>query len=155
MSRDPAMHVCPVAANTPATRPFAAARRSASGNTTWGDLPPSSRVTLLRFSAAACATARPVAVEPVKAILSTPGLLASAAPTSLDSPVMTLITPGGNPAWANSSANRSVDTGECSEGLTTTVQPAARAGAIFQVNSSNGEFHGVIAATTPTGSRRV
>src|SRR6516225_7733420 len=133
MSRDPAMQVCPVAANTPATRPLAAARRSASGNTTWGDLPPSSRVTLLRFSAAACATARPVAVEPV----------------------MALITPGGNPAWANSSANRRVDTGECSEGLTTTGQPAARAGAIFQVNRSNGEFHGVIAATTPTGSRRV
>jgi hypothetical protein len=54
-----------------------------------------------------------------------------------------------------SSANPSVDTGECSEGLITTVQPAARAGATFQVISSSGEFQGVIAATTPTGSRRV
>src|SRR5262249_7040476 len=106
-------------------------------------------------SAAACATARPVAVEPVKAILSTPWCPASAAPTSRDSPVTTLNTPGGNPASANSSANRSVETGECSEGLTTTVQPAARAGATFQVKSSSGEFQGVIAATTPTGSRRV
>ena len=37
-----------------------------------------------------------------------------------------------------------------SDGLTTTVQPAASAGAIFQVASISGEFHGVIAATTPT-----
>jgi hypothetical protein len=48
-----------------------------------------------------------------------------------------------------------VETGECSDGFTTTVQPAASAGATFQVISSRGEFHGVIAATTPTGSRRV
>ncbi len=67
------MQVCPVAANTPATRPLAAACRSASGNTTCGDLPPSSSVTGLRFSAAATATLRPVAVEPVNATLSTPG----------------------------------------------------------------------------------
>ena len=35
------------------------------------------------------------------------------------------------------------------------VQPAASAGAIFQLASSSGEFHGVIAATTPSGSLRV
>jgi hypothetical protein len=107
------------------------------------------------FSAAACATARPVAVEPVKATLSTPGCAASAAPVSRDRPVTTLTTPGGNPASPSSSTNASVDAGECSDGFTTTVQPAARAGASFHVNSSSGEFHGVIAATTPTGSRRV
>jgi len=39
--------------------------------------------------------------------------------------------------------------------LTTIVHPAARAGASFQVSSSSGEFHGTIAATTPTGSCRV
>ena len=52
-------------------------------------------------------------------------------------------------------AKASVDAGECSDGLTTNVQPAASAGASFQVISSSGEFHGVIAPTTPTGSRRV
>jgi len=42
------------------------------------------------------------------------------------------------------------------DGLTTTVHPAASAGAqSFQVISSSGEFHGVIAPTTPTGSARV
>jgi hypothetical protein len=155
ISREPAMQVCPVAANTPAIRPFAAACRSASANTTCGDFPPSSRVTLFRFSAAACATARPVAVEPVNATLSTPGCDARCAPVSRDSPVTTLTTPGGKPACSISSANPSVDAGACSDGLITIVQPAASAGASFQVMSSSGEFHGVIAATTPTGSRRV
>ena len=140
------MQVCPVAANTPAISPLAAAVRSASGKTICGDLPPSSRVTRLRLSAAACATARPVAVDPVNATLSTPGCPASAAPVSRDSPVTTLNTPGGKPACSNRAAKASVDAGECSEGLTTNVQPAASAGATFQVISSSGEFHGVIAA---------
>ncbi len=149
------MHVWPVAANTPATTPLAAASRSASSNTICGDLPPSSSVTLFRFSAAAWATARPVAVEPVNATLSTPECPARAAPSSREAPVTTLTTPGGNPASPASPASASVAAGECSEGLTTIVHPAASAGASFQVSSSSGEFHGVIAATTPTGSRRV
>jgi hypothetical protein len=66
-----------------------------------------------------------------------------------------LSTPAGRPASNSTSANATVDAGECSEGLTTQVLPAASSGASFQVSSSNGEFHGVIAATTPTGSRRV
>ena len=68
---------------------------------------------------------------------------------------MTLTTPGGKPASPISRTSSIVAAGECSEGLTTIVQPAANAGAIFQLPSSSGEFHGVIAATTPTGSRRV
>ncbi len=40
-------------------------------------------------------------------------------------------------------------------GLITTVLPAASAGAIFDVVSVSGEFHGVIAPTTPSGSRWV
>ena len=37
----------------------------------------------------------------------------------------------------------------------TTVLPAARAGAIFQVASRSGKLNGVIAPTTPSGSRTV
>ena len=149
------MQVCPVAAKTPATSPLAAACRSASAKTTCGDLPPSSNVTGLRFSAAATATLRPVAVDPVNATLSTPGCAARWAPGAPVEEVTTLTTPSGMPARATSSANPRVEPGACSEGLTTTVQPAARAGATFQLMSSSGEFHGVMAATTPTGSRRV
>ena len=42
-----------------------------------------------------------------------------------------------------------------SEGLSTTVHPAASAGATFWANSMSGAFQGITAATTPTGSRRV
>ena len=42
-----------------------------------------------------------------------------------------------------------------SDGLITTVLPAARAGASFHEASSSGEFQGTMAATTPRGSWRV
>ena len=67
-------------------------------------------------------------------------------------PVTTLKTPGGKPASSKSLANSSVEAGVCSAVLTTKVQPAARAGASFKVSSKSGEFHGVIAPTTPIGS---
>ncbi len=66
-----------------------------------------------------------------------------------------LTTPGGNPASSNSATNSSVDTEACSDGLITTVLPAASAAASFQASSSSGEFHGVIIAITPSGSWRV
>ena len=43
--------------------------------------------------------------------------------------------------------------GDHSAGLSTTVQPAASAGAVFQVESMNGAFHGVITAAGPAGIR--
>ena len=42
-----------------------------------------------------------------------------------------------------------------SAGLCTTVQPAASAGAIFQVDSMNGVFQGVMTPTGPIGWRIV
>ena len=48
----------------------------------------------------------------------------------------------------NSSSEAEVN----SDGLMTTVQPAASAGASFQPTSISGEFHGVMNAHTPTGS---
>ena len=40
-------------------------------------------------------------------------------------------------------------------GFRTTVLPSASAGAIFHMAWSSGKFHGVIAPTTPIGSRSV
>ena len=40
-------------------------------------------------------------------------------------------------------------------GLCTILFPAARAGAIFEQVKASGKLNGVIAATTPSGSRRV
>ena len=48
--------------------------------------------------------------------------------------------------------NSSVDAEVNSDGLMTTVLPAASAGASFHDSSSSGEFHGVIMPTTPSGS---
>ena len=43
----------------------------------------------------------------------------------------------------------------CSDGLTTTVLPAASAGASVYIVSSTGEFQGMMIPTTPSGSRSV
>ncbi len=40
-------------------------------------------------------------------------------------------------------------------GFTTVVQPAARAGPSLRASIDDGKFHGVMAATTPTGWRVV
>src|SRR3546814_9135296 len=85
--------------------------------------------------------ALPVWSDPVNEIFRTRGCSIRALPTSLPKPVMTFTTPGGKPASANSPANSSMEAEVNSDGLMTTVQPAANAGAIFQAVSINGEFH--------------
>ncbi len=73
-----------------------AAARSASSSTRLTDLPPSSRNTGFRVSAAAAMIRRPVAVEPVKAIMSTSATSVSTSPTRWSDEVTTLTTPGGD-----------------------------------------------------------
>ncbi len=77
-----------------------------------------------------------------------------AAPVS-PSPVSTLSTPPGIPASSASSPMRSAVSGVCSAGLSTTVQPAARAGPSFHAAIIMGKFQGMICPHTPTGSLRV
>src|SRR5215217_3955439 len=103
--------------------PLIAASMSASGRMMFGDFPPSSRVTRLSARPALAPISRPTSVEPVNAILSTPGWSTSAAPVP-PSPVTTLTTPSGTPASSASSASRRALSGVCSAGLSTTVQPA-------------------------------
>ena len=61
-------------------------------------------------------------------------------------PVTTLNMPSGSPASLVSAANSSVLAEANSDGLTTTAQPAASAGAHFQATNSSGEFQAVSAA---------
>ena len=65
--------------------------------------------------------------------------------------VSTFTTPDGRPASSNRRAVYMVVNGVILAGLTTTVQPAANAGAIFLVAMANGKFHGVIRKHGPTG----
>lgn len=51
-----------------------------------------------------------------------------------------------------SSMSVMMEVGVCSAGLSTTQLPAARAGASFHAAMSSGKFHGMIDATTPSGS---
>ena len=85
----------------------------------------------------------PTSVEPVKATLSMPGWLTSAAPVA-PAPVMMLTTPGGSSASSRTSASRRAVSGVVSAGLSTTVLPVARAGASFQDAMSIGKFQGMI-----------
>ena len=63
-------------------------------------------------------------------------------------------TPAGAPASANSSEIRSAPvSGVSGAGLRMTVLPSASAGAITRKPSTIGKFQGVIAATTPIGTR--
>jgi hypothetical protein len=51
------------------------------------------------------------------------------------------------------SARSEQESGDHSAGLRTTVHPAASAGAVFQVESMNGAFQGVITTAGPAGIR--
>src|SRR5262249_415327 len=88
-------------------------------------------------------------MNPICAIL---WCVTSASPTSTPSPVTTLTTPRGKPAWANRGGRSSIEADVNSEGLTTAVHPAASAGARCQLVRVSGEFQGVMIATTPLGS---
>ena len=87
--------------------------------------------------AAPLATARPLLTDPVSAIMSISGCSDSRAPTTGPVPVTTFSTPAGSRS-ATSSANFMVVSGVCSDGLMTSVFPAARIGAIFHAAISSG-----------------
>ena len=134
--------------------PSAAASRSASSKTIKGALPPNSSESFLIVSALWRIRMRPTSVEPVNESLRTMGLAHSSLPITTDDdalPVTILSTPFGIPARCASSAIASADSGVCSAGLMTIVQPAASAGATLRAIIAFGKFQGVIAAVTPIG----
>src|SRR5438552_16800626 len=63
-------------------------------------------------------------------------------------------TPVGTPASVSISAISIVSSGVSGDGFRTIVHPATKAGASFDIAVNCGTFHGAIAPTTPTGSRR-
>ncbi len=94
----------------------------------------------------------PARVEPVIDTMSTSGCADSAAPTTGPSPWTRLKTPGGVPAASRISAKIWPEKGAISEGLSTTVQPTARAGATLAQIWWIGQFQGVMKPQTPIGS---
>ena len=116
-------------------------------------LSPISNCTRAPLRTAAAATPGPTSREPVKLTASINGDDASAAPSLAPGPITMLSTPVGSPARCTISASAQGEAGTSSAGLNTTQFPYASAGAIFQAGMASGKFHGVMAATTPTGSR--
>ena len=70
-------------------------------------------------------------------------------------PATTLSTPSGSPASSAIRSSSSAVSGVSSAGLSTTVLPAASAGATFHEAITSGKFQGTISPTTPSGSRKV
>ena len=144
-------HVCPALRYFDIMAPCTAASRSASSKTMNGALPPSSSPTFLMVGAHCAISTRPTSVEPVKVSARTMGFEVISAPISRETPVNTENTPAGKPARSPSSAMASAESGVSLAGFTTKAQPAASAGPALRVIMALGKFHGVMAATTPTG----
>jgi hypothetical protein len=134
------------------TRTGRTASTSASSRTIAADLPPSSSTHGLISAPHALPICLPTSTEPVKLTMSTSGCVTSRSEASRFAATM-LITPGGKPASVTRSAIANSDSGSGSGALTTTVQPATSAGAVFCAMPGSGKLNAVIAATTPTGSR--
>ena len=79
--------------------------------------------------AASSDTRRPARVEPVKLTMSVCGCATIASPTTGPVPVTRLKTPAGSPTASHTSASTNALSGTTSLGFSTTVQPAAIAGA--------------------------
>ena len=124
-----ALHVCPELRKHLATPSVTARSRSASSRITFGDFPPSSSVTGLTLCAASSETRRPARVEPVNETMSVSGCDTIASPTTGPVPDTRLKTPAGSPTSSMISASTKAFSGTTSLGLSTTVQPAASAGA--------------------------
>jgi hypothetical protein len=139
--------------NRPTAIALAASSRFASSSTMQGSEPPSSSVSCLSCGAAEAMTLRPVAVEPVNAILRIVGCATSASAISAPEPSTTLTTPSGSPPSINASMHFSVASGVVGAGLSTTVLPAAIEGAILLAARVSGKFQGTIAPVTPIGRR--
>ena len=130
--------------------------RSASANTMTGFLPPSSKCTRFRVARALRHDRRAGRAFADEADRLDVGMLGQRLAGLLAEAVHGVEHARRQAGLERRSRTSSVAvSGLHSAGLCTTVQPAASAGAIFQVESMNGVFHGVMTPTGPIGWRMV
>ena len=148
------MHASPPLRILAIIAPSTAASMSASSKTMNGALPPSSIEQLITLSAASREQDAADLGGPGEGELADPRVVQHRRHLAPDlREVSTLTTPSGTPASASSSAIASAVSGVSAAGLSTTVQPAARAGPILRVAIAAGKFHGVMSTRTPIGWR--
>src|SRR6516165_8624504 len=109
---------------------------------------------VMRFmwAPASAASCLPTAVEPVNETLRMTGCEIRYEEISAGTPNTRLTTPAGMPASANASISAAQEAGVSSGPLTMIEQPAATAQDSLRTAWLMGKFHGVNAATGPTGS---
>ena len=147
------MQTWPALLNPVAATAVATFSKSASGITISGALLPSSIVTF--FSPATRQICSPTSRLPVKVILRTRGSRQSASPISPPLPVMHCTASGGAPASSMILVSLSALSGVSVAGFTMTLLPAARAGPTLWQTRWRGKLNGLIARTTPHGTRTV
>ena len=138
--------------------PSAARSRSASGITTSGFFPPSSRQGDCTWRPHSSPIRDPTADDPVKPTLSTsPSSSARSSPSKAAGPshCTRLSTPSGSPPFRNSCAIASPSAGAYSAGFQTTAFPHRSAGTRYQDGTATGKLPAVMIAATPTGLRKV
>ena len=118
------MQVWPVLTSLPVISRVAASSSAQSASRIAGDLPPSSSVTGVRLAAAASATSRPTAVDPVKSRWSNGS--ATKARATAASPVTTASSSAAKRS-ATARCNSAAQRGVTSDTLTIARLPAASA----------------------------
>ena len=152
------VHRWPAVPNPLNSAPSTARSRSASGITTSGFLPPSSRHGDCRCRPQSSPIRRPTSVEPVKPDLVDQVLVERALePLERVRAVREdhVERAAGNPACRNSCANASAVAGVYSAGFHTTALPQSSAGTRYHDGTATGKFPAVMMAATPTGVRNV
>ena len=147
------MQTCPALEKPLDTVPAMTLSMSASLITISGELEPSSIVTF--FSPAVLQMRSPTSRLPVNVTFRTRGSATSGSPILLPEPVMHCIDSAGAPASKRISVSFSAERGVSVAGLMMTELPAARAGPTLCATRFSGKLNGLIAATTPTGTRIV
>ena len=152
------VHRWPAVPNPLNSAPSTARSRSASGITTSGFLPPSSRHGDCRCRPQSSPIRRPTSLDPVNPTLSiVPSASARSSPANVCAPSASTIwnTPVGIPHRSTSCAKASATAGVYSAGFHTTALPHSSAGTRYQDGTATGKFPAVTIAAVPTGTRNV
>ena len=145
---------CPAVPNPLKRAPSTARSRSASGITTSGFFPPSSRHGVCRCRPASSPIREPTTLDPVKPIFAIrPSSRERSSPANVAAPSVSTMwnASGGTPACRISWANASAIAGVYSAGFHTTVLPHSSAGTMYQEGTATGKFPAVTIADGPDG----
>ena len=148
----------PAVPNPAKSAPSSARSIFASGITTIGFFPPSSKQALCMYSPVLAPIFLPTSVEPVKPTLFiTPSFKPASRAANVCAPSATTVIStslGTPPAW-KISVKALATAGVNSDGFQTTVFPARSAGTMYQDGTAVGKFPAVITNTLPTGILKV